>query len=40
MFIKKNHLKNYSYDLFLTFHSDMKPGDTKWQVTTQTNKMT
>jgi hypothetical protein len=25
--------------LFFTFHSDMKPHDTKRQVTTQKNKM-
>jgi len=28
-----------SYELFFIFHSDMKPYDTKRQVTTQKNKM-
>ncbi len=31
--IEANHKK-----FFFTIHSDMKPGDTKRQVTTQTNK--
>jgi hypothetical protein len=39
MFIKQFSFKNYPYELFFTIHSDMKPGDTKKQVTTQRNKM-
>jgi hypothetical protein len=35
----KFHLKDYSYELFFTFHTNMKPCDTKKQVTTQENKM-
>jgi len=39
MFIKKNHLKNYAYELFFTFHNDMNPHDTKRKVTIQQNRL-
>jgi len=35
MFIKQISFKNESYELFFTFHSDMKPCGTKKQVTTK-----
>jgi len=35
MFTQKNHLKNNSYEVFFSFHNDMKPCDIKKQVITQ-----
>jgi hypothetical protein len=37
MFIRQIHLK-INHMIFFTFHSDMKPCDTKRQVTTQKKK--
>jgi hypothetical protein len=38
MFIQKNSFKKLVIWIVFIFHSDMKPHDTKMQVTTQKNK--